>query len=395
MVIRGMRETIAVAGSLAQRPFHGGHTWVFLQYLLGFRRLGWEVLFVDRLEPEMCVDANGRAVPLHASSNLTYLSQVMDRFGLGDCWTLLYDGGREVVGMDRDEAAARLRHSAFLLNVMGFVDDDELLSVPPRRVFLDIDPGFGQMWRELGLHDLFQGHDDYVTIGENIGQPDCSIPTGGIDWITTKQPVVLDEWPVARAGGPDPRFTSVASWRGPFGPVEYGGRTYGLRVHEFRSLFELPERSPASFEVALDIHEADVADLQALAERGWVRVDPRVVAGDPWRYREYVSASTAELMVAKNMYVQSRSGWFSDRSICYLASGRPVLAQNTGLEAIVPTGAGLLTFETLDEAAGGVDAILGDYERHARAARSLAEEHFSSDRVLSRLLDRLGVSVPR
>ncbi len=386
-----MTGTIAIAGSLAQRPHHGGHTWVFLQYLLGFRRLGWDVLFIDRLEPEMCLDESGRPTALQHSANLRYLTSVMERFGLEDSWVLLFDDGREVVGVDRAATIERLRHSSFLLNVMGFLDDDELLAATPRRVLLDIDPGFGQMWRALGLHDLFVGHDDYVTIGENIGQPDCAIPTGGIDWITTKQPVVLEEWPVARATVRDRRITSVGSWRGPFAPIEYEGVTYGLRVHEFRRFFGLPARSSATFEVALDIHEAESGDLAALTENDWVLVDPRVVAADPGRYREYIRGSAAELMIAKNMYVETRSGWFSDRSICYLASGRPVLAQDTGLEGLVPTGAGLLTFTTLEEAAAGVEAILGDYTRHARAARATAEDHFSSDRVLSRLLDRLGV----
>jgi hypothetical protein len=387
------KETIAVAGSLAQRPNYGGHTWVLLQYLLGFRRLGWDVLFVDRLEPDMCVDATGDVAPLRNSDNLRYLTRVMDGFGLGRDWALLYDRAREVVSLDRHELTSRLGRSAFLLNVMGFLDDPEMLTAARRRVFLDIDPGFSQMWRALGLHNPLGEHDDYVTIGENIGHPDCAIPTGGISWITTKQPVVLDEWTEARGQGE--RFTSVGAWRGPFAPVEYAGRTYGLRVHELRRFRELPRKTGVTFELALDIHEAEVDDLRRLQEAGWMLIDPRVVAADPWRYRDYVRSSKAELMVAKNMYVQSRSGWFSDRSICYLASGRPVLAQDTGLGSLVPTGEGLVSFATLDEAVAGVEAITGDYKRHACAARAIAEEHFASDRVLSRLLDRLGVEGPR
>jgi hypothetical protein len=388
-----VNETIVVAGSLAQRPHHGGHTWVLLQYLLGFRRLGWDVLFLDRLEPDMCVDTVGSAAPLRNSDNLRYLTKVMDGFGLGDDWALLFDRGREVVGLERREVIDRVARSAFVLNVMGFLDDSEMLSAAPRRVFLDIDPGFGQMWRALGLHDPFRGHDDYVTIGENIGKPECTVPTGGIEWITTKQPIVLDEWTVAR--GPGDAFTSVGAWRGPYAPVEYEGQVYGLRVHEFRRFVDLPLRTRETFEVALDIHEAEVDDLGRLGQAGWALVDPRIVAGDPWRYRAYVRRSRAELMVAKNMYVQSRSGWFSDRSICYLASGRPVLAQDTGLASVVPTGAGLLSFATLDEAIAGVETITGDYDRHSCSARAVAEEHFASDRVLPRLLDRLGVDGPR
>jgi hypothetical protein len=384
-----MRETIIVAGSLAQRPRIGGHTWVFLQYLLGFRRLGWEVLFVDRLEPEMCVDAEGEAAELRSSVNLSYLAEVMERFGLGDRWSLLYDGGREVVGRGRAEVVEAARHSALLLNAMGFLDDEEILSAAPLRAFLDIDPGFGQIWQQLGLHRTFEGHDRYVTIGERIGTTECRVPTCGIDWVTTKPPVELSEWPAQADSGSS--FTTVASWRGAFGPLEYEGRTYGLRVHEFRRFFELPQRSSARFEVALDIDEAEVDDLERLAANGWTLVDPLAAAGDPCRYREFVQRSAAELMVAKNLYVDTRNGWFSDRSACYLASGRPVLAQDTGLEGLLPLGEGLLVFSTLEEAAAGVDEIEADYARHSRAAREIAVEHFAADRVLPKLLRQLEV----
>jgi hypothetical protein len=384
-----MRETIIVAGSLAQRPHRGGHTWVFLQYLLGFQRLGWDVLFIDRLEPGMCVDRAGRPAPLESSANLRYVGEVMQRIGLAGRWAVLYDGGREVAGCSRADVLERARRSPLLLNVMGFLDDEEILGAAALRVFLDIDPGFGQMWHELGLHHPFRGHDRYVTIGERIGAPDCAIPACGIEWVPTKPPVDLAEWPFTPGGGGD--FTSVASWRGPFGPLEYGGRTYGLRVHEFRRFLELPAQTSATFELALDIDEAEVDDLRRLEEHGWMLADPRVVASDPWRYRDYVRRSAAELMIAKNLYVDTRSGWFSDRSACYLASGRPVLAQDTGLDGLVPSGEGLVKFSTMEEAAAGVEEITGDYERHSRTARAIAAEHFAAERVLPRLLATLGV----
>jgi hypothetical protein len=261
-----MPETIVVAGSLAQRPHYGGHTWVFLQYLLGFQRLGWEVLFVDRLEPDMCVDRSGNPAPFESSANLEYLAKVMERFGLAGRWSLLYDGGREVAGCTREDVLERTRRSALLLNVMGFLDDEEILAAAPLRAFLDIDPGFGQIWQQLGLHEPFRGHHRYVTIGERIGAADCQVPTCGIEWVTTKPPVELAEWPATAERGR--AFTSVASWRGAFGPVEYEGRTYGLRVHEFRRFFELPERTAAEFEVALDIDAAEVDDLRRLEQHG-------------------------------------------------------------------------------------------------------------------------------
>jgi hypothetical protein len=382
-------KRIVVGGSLAQKPGYGGHSWVFLQYLLGFRRLGWDVLFVDRLTPGMCHDGAGRRCSLPKSVNLRYFRTVMQRFGLRDACALLDDRGRSIVGLPRDEVLERLRASAFLLNVMGYITEEEVLSSAPRRVFLDIDPGFGQMWREQGMHNAFHGHDDVVTIAENIGEPFCTIPTCGLDWITTRQPVVLSQWPASRVARSC--FTTIASWRGMYSPLVQDGRRYGLRVHEFRRFIELPRMSRQRFELALAIAPEERDDLRLLNTNGWRLADPATIAGDPWAYRRYVQSSLAEFTVAKGMYVQSRSGWFSDRSICYLASGKPVVAQDTGLDGVYPAGHGLLTFKEPDDARAAVEEVGGNYRRHARAARELAEDCFDSDKVLGRLLAKLGV----
>jgi hypothetical protein len=388
-----MRGTIAVAGSVAQKPGQGGHTWVFLQYLLGFRRLGWDVLFLDRLEPEMCHDAAGRPCAPEQSENIRYVRDVLGRFGLGESFAVACDGGREWIGLPRPEALRRVQRSTLLLNFMGYFNDADILAAAPLRVFFDFDPGFGQMWQDLGLADVFRGHDRFVTVGENIGRPDCSVPRCGLNWVTTPQPVVLDLWHKLSACAPEKStFTSIGAWRGPYGPIEYRGRTYGLRAHEFRKFVTLPALTGQRFEVALDIHPADERDLELLRTNGWSLADPRVVAADPWAYQDYLGRSYAEFMVAKNLYVQSNSGWFSDRSICYLASGRPVLAQDTGIRGRYPAGAGLLTFSTLEEAAAGAETIHRDYSRHCRAAREIAEAYFGSDKVLTRLLRQLGVN---
>jgi hypothetical protein len=383
-------STCVVAGSLAQKPGHGGHTWVFLQYMLGFCRLGWDVLYVDRLDPAECTNDAGVSCPPAHSRQARFVRTVLERFGLGDSYCLLLGDCGESLGVPRREALDRVRRSALLLNVMGFLRDQDVLAVAPRRVFLDIDPGFGQMWKELGLADVFAGHDDFVTIGENIGRPGCPVPTCDRNWITTPQPVVLEHWPATPAPDHGP-LTSVASWRGAYGPVEFRGNVYGLRVHEFRKFAVLPGRCPFRCELALDIHPSEEKDLALLAGNGWALVDPQQVAGDPWAYQAYLRASAAEFMVAKGIYVQTACGWLSDRSLCYLASGRPVLAQDTGLRGLYPTGQGLVTFATLDEATAGAAALYRDYARHARASRAVAEEFFDSDKVLSRLLTKLGV----
>ena len=339
----------------------------------------------------MCVDGAGRPCSFEASWNLRYFLAVMQRADLSDAFSLMWNGGARFIGLSRQRVMEQARSADFLLNVMGFLTDEEILGSARQRVFLDIDPGFGQMWRELGMADVLRGHDRHVTIAENMGRPGCTIPTCGLEWITTRQPIVLDSWQ-PHGGSGRGSFTSIGSWRGAYGPVEYGDSTYGLRAHEFRRFAQLPQRSGHRFEIALDIHPTEVNDLALLSANGWSLVDPQLVAGDPWAYQAYIQGSMAEFMVAKSMYVKTRSGWFSDRSACYLASAKPVLAQDTALEHLYPTGEGLLTFGTFDEALAGCEELSRNGIRHSRAARAIAEAFFDSNRVLSVLLRRLGVA---
>jgi hypothetical protein len=380
-------DSIVIAGSVAQRPGIGGHTWQFLQYILGFQHLGWRVLFLDRLEPGMCTDGYGAQVPPEESIQLGYLRRVMADFGLGDNYALLYDG-EVFAGLSRAEVKQRLGESAFLLNVMGFLNDPDLLGAARLRVFLDTDPGYAQMWHALGLANMFHSHDRYVTIAENIGRPDCPIPTCDTDWITWRQPVVLDQWPVCPpvAGSP---FTAVGVWRGPYDRLEYSGHSYGQRAHEFRKFFSLPRLTDARFELAFDIDASDAADIEDIQAHGWNLIPPSTVSATPQAYRAFIQASRAEFMIARGMYTQARCGWFSERSACYLATGRPVLATDTGLDALLPVGDGLVTFSTIEEAVEGVNAIEANYEHHARSARELAESYFDSDAALLALAERV------
>jgi hypothetical protein len=364
--------TIAVAGAIAQRPGRGGHAWVFLQYLIGLKRLGWDVLFIDRLQPGTCSDA-------------AYVDGIMRQFGFGGDYSVLDPGGG-AFGLTRTQVARRLQGCALLLNFMGYLDDAELLALPNRRVFFDIDPGFTQMWQALGLAEMLAGHDVFVTVAENIGSPACTIPTCDVRWITTPPPVVLDQWPWADSEATS--ITGIGSWRGPYGNVIYDGLEYGLRVHEFRKFAILPGQfGGPSFQYALDIDPVEVKEIGLLTNGGWQLLDPVSVAGTPDAYRDFVQRSIAEFMVAKSIYVKSRSGWFSDRSACYLASGRPVIAQDTGGTHTHPEG--LLTFTTEEEAIDTVRRVLGNYARHRRAAREIAEETYDSDRVLSRLVNTM------
>jgi hypothetical protein len=237
----------------------------------------------------------------------------------------------------------------------------------------------------------FDLHTHFATVGQCLGQGDCPIPDCGRDWISTLPPVALEHWPAESAPPRYDAFTSVGHWRS-YGSIEYDGILYGQRAHSLRELIELPRLSGSRFELALGIHPDETSDLEALDANDWELLDPYDVAGSPGDYAEFVRGSKAELSVAKSGYVASRSGWFSDRSACYLASGRPVVAQETGFSDFLPTGDGLLTFATAAEAADAVATVEADLGRHAAAARALAEEHLDARKVLTRLLDRLAAT---
>jgi hypothetical protein len=260
-------------------------------------------------------------------------------------------------------------------------------------VFVDIDPGFPQTWRAQGLHDAFAGHDAVVTVGLRATEPGCCVGDTGLPTFATPPPVSLPHWPSSPSNLlSSPRWTTVATWRGPFGPLDVGGVRHGLRVHELRRFSRLPELLPGiECEIALEIDRADEADRVRLRDGGWSLVAPHDVASDMTSYRRYIQASTGELTIAKEAYVRSRGGWFSDRSACYLASGRPVVAQDTGFGALLPTGLGLLCFDDPEEAAAAVAEVSSDLARHAKAARQIAEEHLDARTVLRSVLERIGV----
>jgi hypothetical protein len=258
-------------------------------------------------------------------------------------------------------------------------------------VYLDLDPAFIQMWHAVqGIDMRFDGHTHFVTIGLAIGQLDCPVPTCGRTWLTTPQPIALPYWPVA-VEPPRRGFTTIGNWRG-YGSIEHQGVFYGQKAHSLRPLMSLPTRTSERFQLAMAIDRGETKDLAALAANGWQLVDPHQVAGTPDDYQQFIQGSKGEFGVAKSGYVASRCGWFSDRSLCYLASGRPVLAQDTGFGRFLPTGAGLLSFTDIESTLAAIATVNRDYAGHAKAARGIAEDCFDSDKVLTRLLQRLGVA---
>lgn len=373
---------ILVSATLGGAARQAGLTWVALNYALGLERLGFDVVLIDPLPGGRPVDE-----PLARSAEGRWFDNVIRRFGLRNRSSLFDQQTAETVGLSYQELREFARGADLLLNISGSLRDEDLLGAVRRRAYVDLDPAFTQLWQEVeGIDMGFAGHDNFFTVGQSIGASGCDVPTCGIDWTPVLPPVVLDLWP---SGGriEHDALTTIANWRG-YGSIQMNGTLYGQKAHSLRPLIDLPERTGMQFALALSIDPGEKEDLRALERHGWVVLDPLRFAGDPDAYWWFVRGSKAEFGIAKSGYVISRCGWFSDRSACYLAAGRPVIAQDTGFSAALPTGEGLFTFTTSEDVGVAVDALRSDYGRHARAARALAEGHLASDRVLRPVLER-------
>jgi hypothetical protein len=361
---------------VAGDPHQGGATWAVLQYVLGLQALGHDVMLVEPVD---------RIDPVTAG----YFDRVVREFGLGDRAALVVRGTQVAHGVAYERVLRQARDVDLVLNISGMLRDEALAGPAPVRAYLDLDPAFNQLWQAVeGIDVGFAAHNRFVTVGLGLGEPGCHVPTCGKQWIRTLPPVFLPLWGPAPSAPVTDAFTTVANWRG-YGSIDIDGVRYGQKAHSFRPLIELPRRTRQRLRLALSIHPEEVSDLEALERNGWELVDPVEVAGTPRDYRSFVRGSKGELGIAKSGYVLSQCGWFSDRSACYLASGRPVVAQDTGFSRHLPTGDGLHAFTTLDAAGAAIDAVSSRYCREARAARAFAEELLDSAVVLTRLLETL------
>jgi len=384
---------VIVSGALANKPYNGGNAWSRLSWLLGFKQLGFDVYFVEQIGHDACIDRQGQISPFKQSINFEFFEKTMQQFGLSEVSCLIYRDGQEVHGVGIQRLATMAQNGSLLFNLSGHLTLPEIKNSAGCKVYYDDDPGFTQFWHaEHNPGARLWDHDFYFTIGENIGKAECVIPTGGLTWHHTRPPVVLENWPVVTQGALD-RFTTVASWRGAYGPIQHNGKTYGLKVHEFRKFIDVPQRSGYKFEIALQIHPADQKDLDALRAYGWHISDPDEAARSPEAFRNFVQSSGAEFSVAQGIYVETNSGWFSDRTVRYLASGKPALVQDTGFSGRYPVGRGLLTFRTVNEAVEGAKRIAQDYPDHCKAARQIAEECFDAKKVIRDMATEIGLKI--
>jgi hypothetical protein len=375
-------------------PEIAGNTWTFLQYVVGLDRLGVESFWVDhqqKLDPRLPA-GNRRARPHEDCHSVEYVHarfhEMAQAFGFEDRYCILYDGDATSFGMPPAALSDVAREADLLLNLAGPLPASSPLLRIERRAYVDLDPGFTQIW----AHQLDLGLDKYqffFTVGQNVGRPEFRIPTLGIAWEPIRPPVVLDLWP-AHVDASCERFSTIGDWHGSQYAL-FDGEQYGGKREEFIRFLALPKRARRPIELALCMFQHDYEDLGLLFRNEWVVRDPYLYAGDLESYREFIQFSRAEFSVAKSGYVKSGSGWLSDRTACYLASGKPAVVQSTQFEWCLPTGEGLLTFRSVDEACAALDAVDDAYLEHSRAARRIAETYFDSAIVLASILDRVGV----
>lgn len=374
---------IIVLGYLVRGPL-GGMAWHHLQYVLGLAGLGHDVYFMEEGGDGSCYDPRVNAMVSDASYGLRFAQDALARLELGERWAY-YDAHTGCwLGPAGVRGAELCRSADLLINVSASNPLREWHLKIPVRAFIDTDPAFTQVRNltDAVARENARLHTHFFSFGENIGRG-AAIPDDGFHWLPTRQPIVLTAWPV-RTGPAVGRYTTVMQWDS-YAALEYGGATYGMKSHSFAPYSGLPLRTPVSLELAVG---AAADTRRHLEQNGWTISNPLEVAADPWRYQDYIAASRGEFTVAKDGYVRSRSGWFSERSAAYLASGRPVVTQDTAFGDWLPHGEGVIAFDTPETALEALDAVEGRYAAHCEAARALAEEYFDARQVLRSLLDR-------
>jgi hypothetical protein len=393
---------------MAGNPF-AGMAWMTMQIAAGLARLGNDVTYMETTS-DWPYDPIRKVKAPDASYAEFYLARVCDAFGLGQRWAYRRSfGDKSWSGPEGDSAERVLREADAVFNVAGATSLAEDGLGASNLVLLGTDPIVHELryaTRDETVVRLVDEHDVCVTYGENIGSEVCPVPPLPRLRARTRQPVLVDLW----EGGTvrSHAFTTVANWRQVGLDMEFQGETYRWsKHHEFMRFLELPGRKPAVFELAMNLEERPVYDENGheavaafglegdehrlLESHGWRLVPAQRFTTDPWPYRDYIRGSMAEFTVARDINVRTRSGWFSERSACYLAAGRPVITQDTGFGRVLPTGEGLFAFDSYEEAEAAIEAVLTDYDRHSRAARELAHEYFRAETLLGRLLVDIGL----
>ncbi len=384
------RDRLLLLHIMGQYPM-AGVTWQTIHHLLGFRNLGWDVYYVEDSGASP-YDPDVDSVTGDVGYAVRYVGGLMRRFGFDGRWAYLDMLKNEVHGMSRAALDDLYRTATAIVNLSGATAPRAEHKQAATLVYVETDPVYEQMNVTLGDQPslgFLSAHDVLFTYGENIGTPGCPVPTAGFTWHATRPPVVMECW----AGDADPAaraFTTVASFANAGKDITYEGVTYQWSKHgNFLRFLDLPRHTSQPFVMAM---KPDPTNEPRVRAAGWELADPGATSRDIDAYREFIRTSRGEFTVAKDIYVRPRSGWFSDRSVCYLATGRPVVTQDSGFGTRIPTGEGLFAYATADEAVDALARINADYRRHSAAARRIAGEHFGAETVLRRLLADAGLA---
>lgn len=378
------RQRIVVLGYLVRGPL-GGMAWHAAQYALGLHRLGHDVYFVEltRDYPE-CYDPSHDTWGNDHEYGRKFIEGMFGKLGIGDRWAFHDSAADEWFGPCSEKIQEICASSDLLLNISGANHLKSYLLDVPIRVYVDTDPAFTQLWHLIYPEKRAETmkHNRFATFAEAVGDPSCRVPDDGFPWVPTRQPVVLDSWPVT-PGKRGASFTTVMQWDS-YDSVDYEGVSYGLKSSSFPPYFDLPSSAGMSMELAAG---SPTVPREKLRENGWSVVDPRAPTKTPWTYQHYIQESKAEFTVAKEAYAKTNCGWFSERSAAYMASGRPVVTQETGFSRVIPSGEGVLGFQSPQQARTALHEVHSRYDFHCRRAREIAEEYFDSDKVLTALLE--------
>jgi hypothetical protein len=376
-----------VATHLAARCPLAGVIWQLLHHLIGFRQLGFEVYYIEDNGGEWLYDPYKNDLTPDPTPNVRLLATALEAHGFKQDWAFLFgDTRQQHYGMERRRALELLSDADAVINLCGATRPRDELLRTRCLIYLETDPSDNAI-REF---DLISAHKLHFTYGYNIGAADCILPSGNIQWNRTRPPVLLDEWRPG-SGPPEPMvFTTVGTWQNKGHDIQIGNDTYHWSKHlNFRKLLDVPRRAGQPIELATDLESGP--DYERAVAGGFKLVPAIPMSLNLDSYRHYIGSSRGEFTAAKDVYVRTRSGWFSDRSACYLAAGRPVITQRTGFENFIPTGTGLLGFDDADEAVEAIRLVNADYAKHARAARELACEYFDALKLLDQIAQTAGL----
>jgi hypothetical protein len=381
---------IIIFGILFWYPL-AGVTYQFLHYMIGLRRLGYDPYYIED-SGRWVYDPQIDALSPSAAGNINMVAPVLEAHGFSGKWAFRgsYPGG-ECYGMTEEQILRLYREADAFLNVTGAQEIREEHMVCPRRIYVESDPFAAQVGvaqGNAGTIAALAAHDTHFSFGENLGAEDCLVPIERFRWLPTRQPVALDLWDHA-SGSERGSYTTITTWHNKNKDLDYQGDTYyWTKDREFLKFVDLPLRRSTRFELAVWVDE-DVKQL--LQRNGWSLVHSMELSRNVDSYRDYILNSRGEFTVARDQYVRPNTGWFSDRSACYLAAGRPVITQETGFSKFLPSGKGLFGFRTMDDVLAAIDAIESDYDGHCRAAREIGAEYFATERVVSSLMERAGL----